>query len=661
MFSIYTKYIVMEKKEPKRWKRSLVYPKLRIQLSIDTIRKFTGYISVKTRLCGSSFDVGRTETKSKPFGEGILIKFHEVFEIPLEVCVDDLQEVSFQVYDGDLLQTGEGFLLCTIKTLLAQINEQELRLVMMRGDQFLGNIIISNSLDLDLQVPNLQQVDRARVKKSSEFTTVKSLLTSSFFNKAVMGYFPYEVPTLESLKKRCSSLPYKMVAYVFSLEAKNICPFDAGFMTNKEATMHVKIFLEEISNAAEKKFSVDSLWTSISVFRQPYVVEVLEIRFTHEELTRSQGLDEPVSETLHLVFKVYASNIEHHPLLISSCRVPVIDIVKGSHKKRGKTISMDFILEKGALSLIREANSNDSRTSKGWMQKISFGKKTAEESDEFERIGFEEELNRIAPPLLSGKSGKDSSRLSEGDDAERIGDNIATQGTLTLKIKYSVPSDTSVTNGDKIYEKMIQEEFEKECKRWVISAYDSFDSLTEDHSRSTMFATTIFDALLSGLRIVPHVVVDLQFPCLQYLWFKVNNKDDSSYSFTPSSRTIDALECLYDSLGLYCQQREMRVFAGGGVSAPPKVYTDDLSHEEKRHWAFGLSRKIGFPLCEEIGLESVSELAEDWSNPSFRLRKVLEIEDDFFGWGGYSFAENCQYRLRYKFVCHCIICFYAFG
>lgn len=97
---------------------NIIFPSLKLLLSLDISRKISGYIAVKTTSKESDvIDVDKTETildNDKP-------KFSALIEVRYDIGVDDHQKVIFEIYDDDRLKIHGGYLFARIEVFMTDL------------------------------------------------------------------------------------------------------------------------------------------------------------------------------------------------------------------------------------------------------------------------------------------------------------------------------------------------------------------------------------------------------------------------------------------------------------------------------------------------------------------------------------------------------------
>jgi hypothetical protein len=86
-----------------------------------------------------------------------------------------------------------------------------------------------------------------------------------------------------------------------------------------------------------------TLFTSSLVTTKPYDISVLEVKFSHEDLTDDQDLKVPINENAKLIFQVYLDGHFNVPKLVHYATISVIEfIAKSKPDKRNKPFKLDF-------------------------------------------------------------------------------------------------------------------------------------------------------------------------------------------------------------------------------------------------------------------------------------------------------------------------------
>jgi len=85
---------------------NMIYPVLKMKLSIVATRPMCTYIKIRAVVKGETLEIGQTETimgSQEP-------KFQTEIKAMFYVGIDNQQKVGFDIYDGDGLAVGSGYL-----------------------------------------------------------------------------------------------------------------------------------------------------------------------------------------------------------------------------------------------------------------------------------------------------------------------------------------------------------------------------------------------------------------------------------------------------------------------------------------------------------------------------------------------------------------------
>ena len=104
--SAYWEMIANEPKQPKT--RTLVYPSLKLRLSLKATREMQCYIVVKMRIKNTIQLIGKTNTIFPSIDK--LTPFWGDINVTMFVGIDDAQSLIFEIYDGDRLGVSDGYL-----------------------------------------------------------------------------------------------------------------------------------------------------------------------------------------------------------------------------------------------------------------------------------------------------------------------------------------------------------------------------------------------------------------------------------------------------------------------------------------------------------------------------------------------------------------------
>ena len=96
---------------------NMIYPVLKMKLSIVATRPMCTYIKIRAVVKGETLEIGQTETimgSQEP-------KFQTEIKAMFYVGIDNQQKVGFDIYDGDGLAVGSGYLFGRIEVPMYEI------------------------------------------------------------------------------------------------------------------------------------------------------------------------------------------------------------------------------------------------------------------------------------------------------------------------------------------------------------------------------------------------------------------------------------------------------------------------------------------------------------------------------------------------------------
>jgi hypothetical protein len=228
-------------------------------------------------------------------------------------------------------------------------------------------------------------------------------------------------------------------------------------------------------------------------------------------------------------------------------------------------------------------------------EKRLFQEKSSSESEKEE----EEEASVVA----SGASGP------AGPAVEPF---VPTTGTLTIIDLYIVDTIVDVTDGDSRYDRLIAGIFGDVRDQWIRDTVCYFNEQSTYQAHRLFVACAVLNQTLKGCTLRPATVVDMTYACTQHLLtacsahaaaLNADHADDvadpglsATKFFTPpsfdDSSVLRVLRVVYGSIGTLAPKNSMRVFAGGGVTAPPDEYlvesSGDGGNSRVSHWARGM-------------------------------------------------------------------------
>jgi hypothetical protein len=104
----------------------------------------------------------------------------------------------------------QGFLL-SVKTMpLIQLANPIIKMPIYRGSDLFGSLEVHTTFDVDVQRPAIDYVftaDASATKRPnyprSYYSTISGLDNALYYEKIVMGYFPYKAPTVAEVRGIC--------------------------------------------------------------------------------------------------------------------------------------------------------------------------------------------------------------------------------------------------------------------------------------------------------------------------------------------------------------------------------------------------------------------------------------------------------------------------
>jgi hypothetical protein len=189
---------------------------------------------------------------------------------------------------------------------------------------------------------------------------------------------------------------------------------------------------------------------------------------------------------------------------------------------------------------------------------------------------------------------------------------VPTTGTLTIIDLYIVDTIVDVTDGDSRYDRLIAGIFGDVRDQWIRDTVCYFNEQSTYQAHRLFVACAVLNQTLKGCTLRPATVVDMTYACTQHLLtacsahaaaLNADHADDvadpglsATKFFTPpsfdDSSVLRVLRVVYGSIGTLAPKNSMRVFAGGGVTAPPDEYlvesSGDGGNSRVSHWARGM-------------------------------------------------------------------------
>lgn len=310
--------------------RILLYPKVIFQISIESIHNLECYITVWTKIKDKIAPIDSTETVKYDESLGIF-KFAKTFEIPYLIGIDNDQMVIFEIFDGDTKQIRQGYFWAAVSIKLPYIVRAEtVKLDIMRGEFYLGALHINPSLG-----------------SHEEKVSIKEAGTEKLL------FFKSKKPSLESIRAAMPTMKQVFAFYNIAFKTGFICPVGKKLLGERGA-----IFLKlctnrtnkEVGNNGDGEFKTNefvyeetptsrklvTLWTSSLVTTPSYDVKVLEIKFSHEDITDNLDPRLPIDENANLIFQVYLDGIFNIPKLVHYATIPVQEFLNNCKPDRRK-------------------------------------------------------------------------------------------------------------------------------------------------------------------------------------------------------------------------------------------------------------------------------------------------------------------------------------
>jgi len=326
--------------------RILLYPKVIFQICIETIHSLDCYITVWTKIRDNIAPIDTTETIKYDDSLGIFT-FSKTIEIPYFIGIDNDQMVIFEIFDGDTKQIRQGYFWASVSIKLPFIVRAEsVKLDIMRGEDFLGSLYIKPSLGSHEQ--------KVSLKAAGE----ESML-----------FFKPKKPSLDSIRAAIPRLKQTFAFYSVAFKTSFICQVsekvigergalflkictnrsdkaDDSEKDGKEGEDKEEGEIEKVERIYEEKptsRNLVTLFTSSLVTTKPYDVSVLEVKFSHEDLTDDQDLRVPINENAKLIFQVYLDGHFNLPKLVHYATISVTEfIAKSKPDKKNKPFKLNF-------------------------------------------------------------------------------------------------------------------------------------------------------------------------------------------------------------------------------------------------------------------------------------------------------------------------------
>jgi hypothetical protein len=227
----------------------------------------------------------------------------------------------------------------------------------MRGDDSLGSLHIKPALGSHEQVVSLKAA-----------------------GTDPMLFFKPKKPSLDSIRAAIPTIKQTFAFYTIALRTQYICQVSEQVIGERGA-IFMKICSnrtidKENENDDQKKDSSDedegnddsvelekperkydekptsrnlvTLWTSSLVTKKPYDVSVLEIKFSHEDLTDDPDLRVAINDDAQLIFQIYLDGIYNVPKLVHYTTISVKDfIAKSKPDKKNRAIPFKLNFREG--------------------------------------------------------------------------------------------------------------------------------------------------------------------------------------------------------------------------------------------------------------------------------------------------------------------------
>ena len=330
----------------------LQYPKVQFQIGIETIHSLDCYIKIWTKIRDRTAFIGTTETIQYDESIGIY-NFIQIFEIPYLIGIDSNQMVIFEIFAGDTKKIRNGYFWESVCTKLPFIIRADtIQLDIYRGEDSLGLLHIKPALG----TPHEQAV------------SLKAAGTES------MLFFKPKIPTLDSLRENLPTIKQQFAFYTLGFKTFYICQINEQVL-GERGSIFMKICTnrsdgeedegkkgsgddeeenddekliekpQRVYNESPKSRNLVELWKSSQVTKKPYNVNILELKFSHEDITDDSDLRVAINEDSKLIFQIYLDGIFNTPKLVHYTQISVKDFLgkcKTDKKNRSKPFKLNF-------------------------------------------------------------------------------------------------------------------------------------------------------------------------------------------------------------------------------------------------------------------------------------------------------------------------------
>lgn len=620
------------------------YPSFKVSLGIRSDRSLNCYINVQTKVRDITILIGSTDTQ---FHDGDNDECDTVFFTTMIVTYyagyDDNQQVIFEIMDGDTSNTKTGYLFGTAMIPIVTLCKPKLIIPICRGDDILANLTVMVELVEVKRSVSLQQVINVIDDKSGK----KNIDTCFFGSKGpnreqIIDVFPsideehcyyhivvdtkkqYHAPskldsiytvirfylssnhghsiTSSKLEKiwessRFNKKPYDVFAHVTLDHATLFHNYDASGGKRKLVIHLYEGGLNNIIDEAEKLYS----YTTLSLKRLLSTAITSEVKYTRH-FTRV-GMRNTNNN----------KKLLNHRTSMSKDTADEVDTAVDKTKDQ-------------AMMVVEKITHKLSKYNKKAKKKLG---KMIHKSESVD--SFEEELSQAtSKPIVADTHDRNSSPHSpptvransptamnvndfmhmnpadDGDEDSDPGDELHPEyGKIKLTIAVE-KHNFQVSTGDEKYEKIVDKVWEHANDQWVQDNgqlfYDAWMNQTEINNKTRR----ILQYYMQGYQFDVSFVVDFHNPALRVLIQKLNEmninantertREVSTIDGSQESNVFSVLGKVYQFLSPFCIGGTVACYAGGGVEAP---------HEA--HPSFDLSRSVGFPLCQELLLNSMSK------------------------------------------------------
>lgn len=599
--------------------RQLVYPKMTLSFGLQCDRNLICYLKVSTQVKDELIVAGYTETIS--YQQLEYTAFSKSLDITYRAGVDDNQMLIIDIMDGDYLRIQQGFQFVTLVARVSELNKDIIRLPICTGGSEVGELIIKVDMGVESESVSIEEKDKIKV-----------------------GFFKTPRPTIDSLRELYPFFREEFTYYSFQLKTKK-CVLPRSYSAFGESGYtQMKICISHGKKNDSASRHLKQIWESMRVRKAPFDIISLDIKLSHELLTGSFDLTKHFDPSTRLVFQIWAGGTGSSPdepeILLRYTTIRLKKLIKKAAHGGGKfhrCLVRVFDLENTADKGKKDEKAGDKEEGGKGNSRDSFddeidqlcvfkesGPQDEETGDDGTAIGDEEDVGGGA-----SKSSKKRNQLpskaevaASAFEGSEYGDKNkalkAVSGELEVKIKREL-INVEVSLGDETYDRRIKNMFKQRTAEWANAMRRPFFEAWSDQSQTTLITTNILEMTMQGWVFDTTLVVDVQPSCINSLSFQLDPKNSETVQTESTfidSNVYNALKSIYNFINPFTDNGKVKVIAGGGVGAP-----------QLEHPSSGLTRTMGFPLCQEILLNKMKDV-HSFKSLKERLLKPLHEHDN---------------------------------